>query len=186
MDGNEFREYLKKRDAETLEDRVKRRSELSPAAYVGEMPRLLWEYSAEAIHLYICGHFPAVILWCASILELALEDKLIASGKGTGEVIELLSLAEKTRLCRKFRIITAGDKKGIDRMRDLRNSITHANAGRLGEMARAHYSDVGGALSDVLPSLYLGDFGSTISSKALEVLSFSRELIKQWYGEKIA
>lgn len=180
MDDNEFREYLKKRDAETLEERVKRRSELRSAAYSEELPQLLWEYSAEAINLYICGHFPAVILWCTSIVELALEDKLIAGGKGTREVTELLSFAEKTRLCRKFSIITPEDKKGIDRMRDLRNSITHANAGRLGEMARAHYSVIGGALADVLPSLYLGDLGSN----AREFLIFARELIERWYGEK--
>lgn len=185
MDEKEFRGYLKKRDDETLEDRVKRRSELSPVTYGGELPKLLWEYSTEAIKLYICGHFASVILWCATILELALSDKLIHNSKGTKEVIALLTLSEKTRLCRKFRIITSKeDKNNIDDIRNLRNSIIHADAGKLAEMARAYYGDVDDAISQVLPELYLGDFGEALKSEALKSLTFTRELTKRWYGEK--
>jgi len=184
MDEKEFREYLKKRDDETREDRVKRRSELSLVTYGGELPELLWEYSTEAIQLYICGHFASVILWCATILELALSDKLIGCGYGTTEVIELLSLVKKIRLCRRFKIITPEDKKNIDKVRDLRNAIAHANAGKLAKMARAYYGDVDNAISQVLPGLYLGDFGQALKSEALKFLTFTRELTKRWYGEK--
>jgi len=185
MDEKEFREYLKKRDDETREDRVKRRSELSPVTYGGELPKLLWEYSTEAIQLYICGHFASVILWCATILELALSDKLIHNSKGTKEVIELLTLSEKTRLCHKFGIITSQeDKNNIDDIRNLRNSIIHADAGKLAKMARAYYGDVDDVISQVLPELYLGDFGEALKSKALKSLTFTRELTKRWYGEK--
>ena len=185
MDEKEFREYLKKRNDETLEDRVKRRSELSPVTYGGELPKLLWEYSTEAIQLYICGHFASIILWCATILELALSDKLIHNSKGTKEVIELLTLSEKTRLCHKFGIITSQeDKNNIDDIRNLRNSIIHADAGRLAKMARAYYADVDDVISQVLPELYLGDFGEALKSEALKSLTFTRELTKRWYGEK--
>jgi hypothetical protein len=184
MDEKEFREYLKKRDDETREDRVKRRSELSLVTY-GELPKLLGEYSTEAIQLYICGHFASVILWCATILELALSDKLIHNSKGTKEVIELLTLSEKTRLCHKFGIITSKeDKNNIDDIRNLRNSIIHADAGQLAEMARAYYGDVDDVISQVLPELYLGDFGEALKSEALKSLTFTRELTKRWYGEK--
>ena len=185
MDEEEFREYLKKRDDETREDRVKRRSELSPVTYGGELPKLLWEYSTEAIQLYICGHFASVILWCATILELALSDKLIHNSKGTKEAIELLTLSEKTRLCHKFGIITSQeDKNNIDDIRNLRNSIIHADAGKLAKMARAYYGDVDDVISQVLPELYLGDFGEALKSQALKSLTFTRELTKRWYGEK--
>ena len=186
MDEKEFREYLKKRDDETREDRVKRRSELSPVTYGGELPKLLWEYSTEAIQLYICGHFASIILWCATILELALSDKLIHNGKGTREVIELLTLSEKTRLCHKFGIITSQEDKNntIDDIRYLRNYIIHANAGKLAEMARTYYGDVDDVISQILPELYLGDFGEPLKSKALKSLTFTRELTKRWYGEK--
>jgi len=185
MDEKEFREYLKKRDDETREDRVKRRSELSLVAYGGELPKLLWEYSTEAIQLYICGHFASVILWCATILELALSDKLIHNSKGTKEVIEPLTLSEKTRLCHKFGIITSQeDKNNIDDIRNLRNSIIHADAGKLAKMARAYYGDVDDVISQVLPQLYLGDFGEALKSEALKSLTFTRELTKRWYGEK--
>lgn len=185
MDEKEFREYLKKRDDETREDRVKRRSELSSVTYGGELPKLLWEYSTEAIQLYICGHFASIILWCATILELALSDKLIHKSKGTKEVIELLTLNEKTRLCHKFGIITSQeDKNNIDDIRNLRNSITHADAGKLAKMARAYYGDVDDVISQVLPELYLGDFGKALKSQALKSLTFTRELTKRWYGEK--
>ena len=185
MDEKEFREYLKKRDNETREDRVKRRSELSPVTYGGELPKLLWEYSTEAIQLYICGHFASVIFWCATILELALSDKLIYNNKGTREVIGLLTLSKKTRLCHKFGIITSKeDKNNIDDIRNLRNSIIHADAGKLAEMARAYYGDVDDVISQVLPELYLGDFGEALKCKALKSLTFTRELTKRWYGEK--
>lgn len=185
MDEKEFREYLKKRDDETREDRVKRRSELSPVTYGGELPKLLWEYSTEAIQLYSCGHFASVILWCATILELALSDKLIHNSKGTKEVIELLTLIEKTRLCHKFGIITSQeDKNNMDDIRNLRNSIIHADAGKLAKMARAYYGDVDDVISQVLPELYLGDFGEALKSEALKSLTFTRELTKRWYGEK--
>lgn len=185
MEEKEFREYLKKRDDETREDRVKRRSELSPVTYGRELPKLLWEYSTEAIQLYICGHFASVILWCATILELALSDKLIHNSKGTKEVIELLTLGEKTRLCHKFGIITSQeDKNNIDDVRNLRNSIIHADAGKLAKMARAYYRDVDDVISQILPELYLGDFGKALKSEALKSLTFTRELTKRWYGEK--
>jgi len=185
MDEKEFREYLKKRDDETREDRVKRRSELSPVTYGGELPKLLWEYSTEAFQLYICGHFASIILWCATILDLALSDKLIHISKGTKEVIELLTLSEKTRLCHKFGIITSQeDKNNIDDIRNLRNSIIHADAGKLAKMARAYYGDVDDVISQVLPELYLGDFGEALKSQALKSLTFTRELTKRWYGEK--
>lgn len=185
MDEKEFREYLRKGDDETREDRVKRRSELSPVKYGGDLPRLLWEYCTEAVQLYICGHFASVIIWCATILELALSDKLIHNSKGTKEVIELLTLREKTILCRKFGIITfERDKDNIDDIRNLRNSIIHADAGKLANMARAYYGNVDDAISQVLPELYLGDFGKALKSEALKSLTFTRELTKRWYGEK--
>jgi len=185
MDDDEFREYLKKNDTETREDRVRRRSELCETTYnTAELPELLWEYSSEAIQLYICGHFASVILWCTSIVELALEDKLISSGKGTKEVIELLGLVDKTRLCRQYSIITAQDEKDIDKMRSMRNYIAHANAGKLAKIARVVYRDLDDTWSHHLPSLYLSDFGKTISTRALKSINFTRRLTERLYMEK--
>ena len=106
MDDGEVRDYLSKRDDETREDRVKRIGDLSKVRFVKPLPKLLREYIDEAVSLYINGHFSSVILWCVSMLELALADKLINNGKGVKEVIETLTLYTKTRLCSKFGIIT--------------------------------------------------------------------------------
>ncbi len=182
MNKNEFRKYIVNRDAETCEDRVTRWSEINPVIYNhAKLPELLSEYSAEAIQLYIYGHFPSVIIWCASIIELSLEDKLIANGKGTKEVIMLLGLLEKTRLCRKFGIITSGESKGIDKIRLKRNTIAHANAGKLSEMKKVNNEDSAETLFNTYPGLYLSNLGGIIEIQSREFLSFTRKLIERLY-----
>jgi hypothetical protein len=184
MDDRQFRDYLKKADDESREDRVRRRSELSVVTIVGKYPDLMWDYSCEVIQLYICGYFTSVILWCAGVLESVLADQLIVNGKAAKEVIELLSLDEKSRLCHGFEIITKQDKKSIDRIRVLRNDIIHANAGNLAKRAQTYYGDVDTPISKALPSLYLGNFDGSMKSQALNALKYTHELLSRWYGEK--
>ena len=185
MDDQQYEEYLKKLDDETRPDRVRRRREISPAIYGGDLPELLWAYSGEAIKSYIWGEFSSVILFCASILELVLADKLIRESKGTKEVIEMLTLNEKTRLCYQYKILKKEDKKNIDKVRELRNWIAHANAGRLSQIAKRSYGDVSEVLSQVLAEFYLSNLGGKIQRQALECLEFTRGLSRRWYGEKL-
>ncbi len=182
MNDNEFRENLKKRDAETLEDRIARRNELSPIEYRGGLPQLIWDYSGQAIDMYISGHFVGVLFLSATMVELALADALVRNFKATQEVVECLTLDEKTRLCRKFGIINGDDKRSIDTLRQIRNALTHANAGKLTEIAKSFYSSVDDVILQVLPSLYLGNFGGSMKSQALKFLEFTRRLTWRWYG----
>lgn len=187
MDDKKVREYLRKRDDETREDRVKRVSDLSKVTFVKPLPKLLWEYIGEAGQLYINGHFSNVILWCASMLELALADKLIDSGKGVKEVIEPLSLDRKTRLCSEFGIITCKEtEKNIDKIRDLRNAVAHAKAGKLATMAKKQtvYEDIIDSSPEILAELFLTNFGGPMKSEALESIEFTMKLMEHWYGEK--
>jgi len=183
MDDNEFRKYLEQKDAETREDRVNRRKRLPSIRFGWYLPELLWEYSSPADQLYIDGQFGAVIIWSATLLELILADKLIAGGKGTKELVELLSLAEKTRLCTDFEIITKKDRKSIDKIRELRNAIAHANVGKLDQRGKRHYPDLEEA-SKVRPHLYLADLGGPLEEDALYSLTYTMSLVEKWYGEK--
>jgi len=183
MDNQQHEDYWKRLDDETRSDRVQRRLEISSLGYVGELPELLWEYSVEAVQLYINGNFSSVILWCAAILELILADKLINGGKGTKEVIELLSLKEKTNLCLQYKIISKEESKKINEVRELRNAIIHANAGKLAKMARKRYDDVNNNLSQVLTEFYLSNLGGEMKRQTLEYLAFTRNLCARWYGE---
>ncbi len=184
MDKKQYEVRLKEIDDETRPDRVWRWGELSHIVYVKALPKLLWEYSAQAIQLYINGNFGAVILWCASMFELILADQLISKGKISKKKVSELNLGEKTRLCRKFGMITAEDEKNIDGLRKFRNDIIHVNTGKLAKMAKKSYGDVDGDLYKHLPELYLSNLGGGIQSQALEYFEFTRELTMRWYGEK--
>ena len=184
MDDQQYEEYLKKLDDETRPDRVWRRREISLLIYGQELPKLLCEYSAQAIKLYIWGEFSSVVLFCASIIELVLTDRLIREGKGTREVMKLLNLQEKTRLCYQYKMINREDRKNINKVRELRNGIAHANAGRLSQLAKGSYGDVSEVLSQMLAEFYLSNLGGEIKRQALKHLEFTRKLIRCWYGEK--
>lgn len=182
MNNQQYEDRLKELDDETRPDRVRRWGEISHVTYIGELPELLLEYSAAAIQLYINGNFGSVILWCASILELVLADKLISEGKGTKEIIELLNLREKTALCRRYKIIDKEESKMINKMRESRNAIVHANAGKLAGMAKKSYGDVSDDLSKFLAGFYLSNLGGGIQSQALGYLEFTRKLNARLYG----
>jgi hypothetical protein len=186
MNKQQREERLKKLDEESRSDRAQRWGEISHIAYIETLPELLWEYSAQAIHLYMNGNFGVVIIWCATMLELALGGKLISEGKGTKEVIELLSLREKTALCRQYEIINKEESKMIDKVRESRNAIVHANVGKLAEMAKKSYGDVGDEILEHLPELFLGNLGGGIQSQALKYIKFTRKLAASLYDEKPA
>jgi len=118
------------------------------------------------------------------MLELVLGDKLLSEGKGKKEIIELLNLREKTALCRRYEIIDKEESKMINKVRESRNAIVHANIGRLTEMAKKSYGDVGDELFEHLPGFFLSNLGGEIQSKALEYLEFTRTLSERLYGEK--
>lgn len=183
MNNQQYEDRLKKLDDETRPDRVRRWGELSHIAYVEALPELLWEYSAQAIQLYINGNFGVVIIWCATMLELALGGKLISEGKGTKEVIELLNLREETALCSRYKIIDKEESKMIGKVRESRNAIVHANVGKLAEMAKKSYGDVGDELFEHLPGFFLSNLGGGIQSQALKYIEFTRKLAARLYDE---
>lgn len=183
MNDDEFREQLKKRDAETLEERVGRRNDLGTMQYGMSLPQTIFDYIVFAKDMYISGHFIGAILMSATVVDLALANRLVEAGKATYEVVESLTLAEKTNLCYRFRMISCNDKERIDHLRDIRNALAHANVGRLTKEARRHYSTADEAILQVLSSLYLSDFGAAIKNDALECLKFARSLTQRWHGE---
>jgi len=185
MDKQWYKNRSKEIDDETRPDRARRWSEISHVSYIGELPELLLEYSAVATQLYINGNFVVAIVWCASMLELVLGDKLLSEGKGEKEIIELLNLREKTALCRRYGIIEKEESNMIDKVRESRNAIVHANVGKLAKMAKKSYGDVDDALSEHLPGFYLSNLGGGIQKQALEYVEFTRKLAERLYGGKV-
>lgn len=148
------------------------------------LPETIFQYIIRAKDMYISGHFIGCILLSATVIELALADKLITIGKAAHEVVECLTLAEKTSLCYRFGLINRSDKKSIDSTRKIRNALTHANMGKLTEEAKRHYSSADEAILQIIGSLYLGDFGAAMKNDAFECLDYARSLTRRWYGEE--
>lgn len=176
MNVEQFREYLIKRDQETLEERVERGMQLPPSAYNQTLPGLIWDYITEARQMFTDGYFIGVILLCAGMVELSLADQLMSKIRMVGEEIERFSLEAMTILAHRLEIVTDKEKNTIDELRKLRNALIHANAGKIAQMARRRWPD--------LPEwCYLGPFeGTGVSGDALRHLQFTKDLTLKFYG----
>lgn len=135
MNVEQFREYLIRRDQETLEQRVERGMQLPPSSYQ-TLPELIWDYITEARQMFTDGYFIGVILLCAGMVELSLADQLMSKTQMTREEIERFSLKQMAILARRLEIVINQEKDTIDKLRKLRNALIHANAGKIAEMVR--------------------------------------------------
>jgi hypothetical protein len=101
----------------------------------------MWEYVTTADEMFIDGHFLGVVLLCAAVTELLLTDQLMANSGMMKDEVERFSLEQMAILAYRLRIVTDLEKGTIDDLRQLRNALIHANAGKLGKMARKSYGD---------------------------------------------
>ena len=141
MNEEEFRKHQVDRDQKTLDGKVKRWKQIRPATYGQPLPKLMWEYVTTADDMFIDGHFLGVVLLSAAIMELLLADQLMARTQMTRDEIEHFSLEQMTILSHRLQILNDQEEGTIDELRKLRNALIHANAVRLGKMARRSYSD---------------------------------------------
>ncbi|MEE9202200.1 MAG: hypothetical protein V3U31_03260 [Dehalococcoidia bacterium] len=179
MDRNKFKDHLRKRDEETLDERCERREELGTTAS-GGLPNLLWEYLREADDLYIRGHFVAANLLCGTIIEIILADQLRSAGRLTQGELEQFKLNQMAILCHRLGIISQLEKQHIDELRRLRNALVHANAGKLSKMGKKHYPSLD---SDVSVSFFLTSFlGEGAQREARSHIRVVRNLSLRLYG----
>lgn len=181
MKHEEYLDYLRQKDKDTLENRALRRRQLKSISFTGTLPKLLWEYYTEAVQLYIDGYFLSVLLWCESILEIILMDKLRSCGKTENKSIESANLAAKASLSYTQQLITRQQHSAITNLRKLRNAISHANADKLSSISQKCYKNLDEAIT---ANLYLANTGNVLQNDALRYLGFIRELANTWYGNK--
>jgi hypothetical protein len=181
MKEEEFRKYQISRDERSLDDKIERWKQIQPVTYGQQLPRLMWEYMTAADEMFIDGHFLGVILLSAAITELVLSDQLMAVAPLTSAEIERFGLEQMTILSRRLQILTDQERDAIDELRRLRNALIHANAGKLGRMARKSY---GGSYEGLGTEFYLFPFSeeSGICADSLRYLCFTRNLTFRFYG----
>ncbi len=180
MYEDEYRNLLRKWDKETENQRVARWKQLEAVTYHSSLPDLLWEYSSEASKLYINGYFVACILLCASIAELTLEDQLKSRGhRSTFDFSKMIAL------CKSLGILEDYESNQLDELRELRNELAHADAGKLSKRARKYYDEVGLSGFDLGPALFLNPLGDRgLDDHAFEYLQKTRKLTERLYGEE--
>ncbi len=181
LNEEEFRKYQIGRDQKTLDGKVKRWKQIRPATYGQPLPKLMWEYVTTADEMFIDGHFLGVVLLCAAVTELLLTDQLMENSGMVKDEVERFSLEQMAILAHRLRIVTDLEKGTIDELRQLRNALIHANAGKLGKMARKSYGDFYEGLETEFYLSPLSDEGG-IRADALKYLCFTRDLTFKFYG----
>ena len=181
MNEEEFRRYQTTKDQKTLDGKVKRWKQIQPVTYGQPLPKLMWEYVTTADEMLIDGHFLGVVLLCAAITELLLADQLMVNTKMTREEVERFSLEQLAILAHRLQIVTDLEKGTIAELRQLRNALIHANAGKLGKMARKCYGD---SYEAVEMEFYLSPLANEggIVADALKYLGFTKDLTFRFYG----
>jgi hypothetical protein len=182
MNEEEFRRYQSDKDQKNLEDKVKRWKQLQPATYgQGLLPRLMWEYVTTADQMFVDGHFLGVVLLCAAVTELLLADQVMTRTQMTRGEMEHFGLEQMAILSHRLEILTDQEKDAIDELRKLRNALIHANAGRLGKMAKKSY---GSSYEGLETEFYLSPLSDEtgIRADALKYLCFTRDLTFKFYG----
>lgn len=181
MNEEEFRRYQTIKDQKTLDGKVKRWKQIQPVTYGQRLPKLMWEYVTTADQMFIDGHFLGVVLLCAAVTELLLADQLMANSGMTRDEVERFSLEQMALLAHRLQIVTDLEKGTIDELRQLRNALIHANAGKLGKMAKKCYGDSYEGLETEFYLSPLSDEGG-IRADALRYLGFIRDLTFRFYG----
>jgi hypothetical protein len=141
----------------------------------------MWEYVTAADDMFIGGHFLGVVLLCAAVTELLLADRLMARVQMTGDEIEHFGFEQMAILSHRLQLLTVQEKGMIDELRKLRNALIHANAGKLGRMAKKCYGDFYEGLETEFYLSPLSD-ESGIRADALRYLGFTRDLTFRFYG----
>jgi hypothetical protein len=141
----------------------------------------MWEYVTTADEMFIDGHFLGVVLLCAATMELLLADQLMVNSGMTRSEVERFSLEQLAILAHRLQIVTDLEKGTIAELRQLRNALIHANAGKLDKMARKSYGDFYEGLDTEFYLSPLSDEGGIITD-ALKYLGFTRDLTFRFYG----
>ena len=181
MNKEEFRIYQVGRDQKTLDGKVKRWKQIRPVTYGQPLPKLMWEYVTTADEMFIDGHFLGVVLLCAAVTELLLMDQLMVNSGMIKDEVERFSLEQMAILACRLRIVNDPEKSTIDELRQLRNALIHANAGRLGKMARKSYGELYEGLETEFYLSPLSDEGG-IRVDAFKYLCIPRDLTLKFYG----
>lgn len=184
MNENELRTHLIEQDKKTLEDRVKRRTQISHIRFDSEPPDLVWDYLSETVDMYTNGQFLGTIIFCASIMERVLFHQLRAKTKMTDTALDSFNSNQLLILTHELGILTEQEFGELDELRKLRNLLIHGDAQRLAKMARSKIQ-IKGSKTPVAPVVYVGLYLSgEIDQDALRYLQITRNLADKFYGEK--
>jgi len=183
MDEKEFRAKQIEWDRASLDRRVERWKQLTPATYDITLPNLAWYYITEMDEMYISGHFIGVILLCAATTELILADQLRVKHQLTDKETDRFGLEQLAILGHRLDILNSEEKSQIDDLRKLRNYLIHSKAGELAKMARKRYQAWGLDAFRLDAGLYIKSiWDGGIDQDALRHLRLVKDLTIRFYG----
>ncbi len=169
-----------------LGKRVERWKQILPAIYNIPLPKLVWGYLSMADEMYISGQFAGAIIFCASIAELILADKLQIRGSTTPTTLENVGLKRLIEKGHALSILDNNEATALNNLRELRNHLIHGNVGKLNQMAKERFTVEGPDGSFLDAEFYLNSgFKEGIVQDALRHLKTIRDLSVRLYGTNI-
>ncbi len=167
----------------TLNKRVERWKQIIPATYNTPLPELVWGYLSMTDEMYISGQFAGAIIFCASIAELILTDKIESENKILPDEMERIGLNQLIKKAHGLGILNDNETMALDTLRELRNSLVHGKAGKLTQMAKRRYTVQGTDDSFLDAEFYISSgFEGGIDQDAKQHLVAVRELSVRFYG----
>jgi len=140
MDENEYRTKEIEWFNKSLDKRVERWKQIVPATYNVSLPELVWGYLSMTDEMYVSGQFAGVVIFCASITELILVDRIKAEEVCNER--EWMGLKRLIKIAYALGILNDAESTALNELRKLRNSLAHGKAGKLAEMAKKRYTVV--------------------------------------------
>ncbi len=186
MNDRDYRDKLIEWDKASLDRRVERWKQLVPASYDVTLPNLAWHFITEVDSMFRGGYFIGAILICAGITELVLADQMRSKMRMTQEEVERFGLKRLVILGHRLGILDDKETTQLNKLRELRNSLIHGNAGRLTQMAKKRYQSLGLDASDLDAEFYflLSTWGEGIYQDALQYQRLVKDLTVRLYGAK--
>ena len=133
MDWVAYRDKLIERDAQSLDDRVRRAKRIVPQTTGLGTPDLHWTYSTQLTDLFVSGKFLPAIVYAGIVVEIILRDQL---GKADRPPREKAGLGELIRDAGKhLSTIDSTDVAVLREIASARNTIAHAVTGGRGNFA---------------------------------------------------
>ncbi|WP_322354257.1 hypothetical protein [Dehalococcoides sp.] len=184
MNEQQFRDHLIESDHKSIDSRISRWKRLTPAVY-SALPKLLFPYLAEAVDMFIRGHFIGAILMTAAILEITLKNELTRLNIYTETKAVKTCLKDLIEKSYAVAILNEAQYQKSLKLNDQRNALIHVKHKELNNIANIRYEKWGLAELELDAGLYLtSTWNDGIEKDAEEFLKLTRDITANLFGSE--